>query len=270
MLTDQRLDQLCNDLQLCFLRFRPTKAYFMYTLKWSVLQYVVIRPAISIAGIICQALNVLCESGSYSVHFAAVYLDAIDFVSISVALYGLIVFYALTREELQGKRPLAKFLAIKAIVFFTFYQSFVFNTLQGHGVIKGTTYWTATNIADGLNALATCIEMVFFAAFMMWAYSWNEYATNDGSHTSIWRALWDRINYTDFAMEIFGSLKFFIDYARGKPNTRGQLRIADHEHGKVPATFGEAFGIEGYVSSKASPVGRDSFDESIGLRAYRR
>ena len=43
----------------------------------------------------------------------------------SVALYGLIVFYDLTKAELAGRRPLAKFLSIKLIVFFTFYQSFV-------------------------------------------------------------------------------------------------------------------------------------------------
>lgn len=43
----------------------------------------------------------------------------------SVALYGLILFYDLTKEELAGRRPLAKFLSIKLIVFFTFYQSFM-------------------------------------------------------------------------------------------------------------------------------------------------
>ena len=43
----------------------------------------------------------------------------------SIALYGLIIFYGLTKDELKDKRPLAKFLAIKLIVFFTFYQSFV-------------------------------------------------------------------------------------------------------------------------------------------------
>jgi hypothetical protein len=43
----------------------------------------------------------------------------------SVALYGLILFYGLTKEELAGRRPLAKFLSIKLIVMFTFYQSFV-------------------------------------------------------------------------------------------------------------------------------------------------
>ena len=37
------------------------------------------------------------------------------------------MFYGLTREELKGKRPLAKFLSesIKLIVMFIFYQSFV-------------------------------------------------------------------------------------------------------------------------------------------------
>jgi hypothetical protein len=43
----------------------------------------------------------------------------------SIALYGLLVFYGLTAEELRGRRPMAKFLAIKLIVMFTFYQSFV-------------------------------------------------------------------------------------------------------------------------------------------------
>jgi len=73
----------------------------------------------------------------------------------SVALYGLLLFYGLTKEELEGRRPLAKFLAIKLIVMFTFYQSFIvsyirlpyyiihasnrlqFSALEGR-VIKGT------------------------------------------------------------------------------------------------------------------------------------
>lgn len=47
----------------------------------------------------------------------------------SVALYGLFLFYGLTKEELEGRRPLAKFLSIKLIVMFTFYQSFIVSYL---------------------------------------------------------------------------------------------------------------------------------------------
>ena len=42
-----------------------------------------------------------------------------------IALYGLILFYGLTKDELKGRRPLAKFLSIKLIVMLTFYQSLV-------------------------------------------------------------------------------------------------------------------------------------------------
>lgn len=38
--------------------------------------------AVSIAGIICESLGVLCPADGYSFDHASVYLDAIDFVSI--------------------------------------------------------------------------------------------------------------------------------------------------------------------------------------------
>ena len=38
----------------------------------------------------------------------------------SVALYGLILFYSLTHNELEGRQPLAKFLCIKGTYTGTF------------------------------------------------------------------------------------------------------------------------------------------------------
>ncbi|CAL1702876.1 unnamed protein product [Somion occarium] len=241
-----RKDKQSLPFPFCFWRYRPTKAYFMYTLKWSVLQYVIIRPVLSIVGIICQRKGVLCESGAWSLHTAKAYITVIDGISITIALYGLIIFYGLTKDELKGRRPLAKFLAIKLIVMFTFYQSLIFGALEGR-VIKATTYWTETNISDGLNALAICIEMVFFSLFMMWAYSWNDYRVKGEARTSIWRPLWDSINYTDFAIEIYGSLKFFVDYFRGKPHAHGPRLTEIDNEGKTytKMNFGEAFGVEG-------------------------
>lgn len=204
---------------------------------------------------------------------------------------GLIVFYDLTKSELKGRRPLAKFLCIKLIVMVTWYQSFVFSLLQTHGVIKATEYWTGTNIADGLDALATSVEMVLFAIFMWWAYPVSEYLNKepnkDASYpkaeegtsvdltpmsddekarrakgkTSIWRPLWDSINFSDFAREIWSSLSFFFDYIRGKPET--------HSHGgnKEQASFASAFGLEDsrgrrLVKSRSKP----SDDQSgVGL-----
>jgi len=240
----QRKNKRQLPIPFCCWRYRPTKPYFMYTVKRAVMQYVILRPAVSIAGIICQAFGVLCEAGGFglnAIHFANIYLESIDFVSITVALYGLLLFYGLVHEELVGRRPLAKFLAIKLIVMATFYQSFIFSALEGR-VIKSTQFWTATNIADGLNALTICIEMVFFSIFMFWAYSPDEYKVAGAKKTSIWRPLWDSINFWDFVVEIWGSFHFFFDYIRGKPAAHsGGSHVEDDE--KPRMNFGQAFGV---------------------------
>ncbi|KAF9652543.1 DUF300-domain-containing protein [Thelephora ganbajun] len=282
-----RKEKTALPIPLCCMRYRPTKPHFMYTIKWSVLQYVIVRPAASIAGIVCEYYGVLCPSLAWSPYYAQVYISAIDFVSITVALYGLLVFYGLTKDELKGKRPLAKFLAIKLIVFFTFYQSFLFSMLQGR-VIHATQYWTEANIANGLKALATCIEasftfffcccddrrsltsqMVLFAAFMMWAYPWTEYVV-PGRKTSIWRPLWDSINYADFAMEIFGSLKYYFNALRGKPETR-----ATQNHPNLRMDFATAFGVYRPRAETSRQLGvggsrepDSSYDEAIRLAPY--
>ncbi|KAF9788384.1 DUF300-domain-containing protein [Thelephora terrestris] len=277
-----RKEKTALPIPLCCMRYRPTKPYFMFTIKWSVLQYVIVRPAASIAGAICQYYGVLCPTLSRSPYYAYLYLAIVDFISITVALYGLFVFYGLTKDELKDKRPLAKFLAIKLIVFLTFYQAFVFAMLEGH-VIHATQYWTEYNIADGLTALATCIEMVFFAALMMWAYPWTEYVEPGREKTSIWRPLWDSINYTDFAVEIFGSLKYFLDALRGKPETRAVqgLRMQQSRTGDGMAgpgrkmDFATAFGVYTPRAETDRQLGVDSgepyssYDEGIRLAPYR-
>ncbi|KAK0421926.1 DUF300-domain-containing protein [Armillaria borealis] len=270
-----RKDKNKLPMPFCYWRYRPTKPYFMYTVKWSVLQYVIIRPLCSIVGVVCEKYNVLCESEGFDFHYANAYLEIVDFISISVALYGLLVFYGLTKEELVGRRPLAKFLCIKLIVMLPWYQEFIFSWLEGRA-IHATKYWTAANIANGLNALAICIEMVFFSALMLWAYTPAEY-TQKPRVAGAWRAIWDSINYADFFHEIGLSLKFFVDYLTGKPWAHGPRQDK--------ADFAQAFGLNGArttpynnLSSFARETGageypltsnsRTSFDENVRLAPY--
>ncbi|KAI5121000.1 hypothetical protein M0805_000461 [Coniferiporia weirii] len=264
----ERKDKKKLPIPFCCWRYRPTKAYFLYTLKWSVMQYVIIRPLISVISIIAQAYNVLCENGGMNFHFVYVYVEIVDCISITVALYGLLMFYGLTKEELKGKRPLAKFLCIKLIVMFTFYQSFVFSWMEG-SVIKATPYWTATNIADGLTALTICIEMVLFAAGMMWAYPSTPYRSKEGK-TSIGRPLLDSINYSDFAREIMSSIRFFIDYLRGKPGTHTPKSREIGAGGKRTTNFAQTFGAQESSSSVQGMSSGSNFGGVGGtsMRAY--
>lgn len=225
-------------MPFCCWRYRPSKAYFLILTKWSVVQYCFVRPALSIAGIVLEYYGLLCND-SLSYQYGHVYLLAIDFVSISVALYGLIVLYGLIKDDLQGKRPLSKFVSIKLGIMFIFYQSFVFSILQDHGVIKGTQYWTATNVSDGLNALATTLEMVIIALFQMWAFPWSEYkeyhddaGNSEKKHKKRRRAytnpVWPILHAIwmgDLAVEGWHSIRFAFDRIRGKEYTRQDARF---------------------------------------------
>ena len=70
----------------CCLRYRPSKPYFMHTLKvslaicvfngrcmkliflqWAVLQYCLFRPLISLAGVITERYGVLCKQTSFMI-----------------------------------------------------------------------------------------------------------------------------------------------------------------------------------------------------------
>lgn len=221
-------------LPFCCWRYRPSKAYFLILLKWSVVQYCIVRPAISIAGIVTEYYEVYCPS-SWSYRYANVYLASIDFIAISIALYGLIVLYILVKDDLKGKKPLAKFATIKLGIFLIFYQGFIFSALATNGVLRATQYWTTTNIADGLNALCTTIEMVLIAAMQMWAFFWGEYYSerlfkptgkaNEKGKTSIFPSLLHAFNFSDIFLELWGEITFAVDRMRGKEYTKKDTRF---------------------------------------------
>ena len=78
-------------------------------------QFVVIRPVCSILMISLELIDVYPNWLSWT-------FTIILNVSVSLALYSLVVFYHVFDKELKPHSPLAKFLCIKGIVFFCFWQ----------------------------------------------------------------------------------------------------------------------------------------------------
>lgn len=86
-------------------------------------------------------------------------------------------------------------------------------------------------------------------------------------------------------MEIFGSVRFFFDYARGKPSTHGPgRRKSIVQDGKPKMNFGDAFGVSanyntlpissqthitGSAAAKADATRtRPSYEDDIRLAPY--
>lgn len=158
-------------------------------------------------------------------------------------------------------------------------QGFIFTILQNHNVIKGTTYWTATNVADGLQALCTCVEvrtailplaltrptrpfqMVIFSALMLWSFSSKDYrAMREGRpHTNSFMAFLHSQNYWDFIKDSYLAIKFFVRYALGRPDTHSAK--ADK-----PPDFDQAFGVDRYGRDYSSTYGQGASEYGQGVQ----
>lgn len=120
---------------------------------------------------------------------------------------------------------------------------------------------------------------------MWWAYSPNEYLVVGAKKTSIWRPLWDSVNYCklpdimwmhtasdgsvlgDFAIEIFGSMRYFFSAAQGKSTaTRAGNRIPVGDDGKAKMNFAEDFGVsQNYSTTLPSTLPPHMGDSTTGL-----
>ena len=154
----------------------------LHKCKVGVLQYVVIKNLLAVTIFILASLN-LYEEGAFRLDKGYVYIAAITNISQLWALYSLILFYIVTKEELSPWRPLGKFLCVKGVVFFTFFQSILINVaasltrnireLQGSDDSKDN--WTESEVAKGLQDYLICIEMFIFAIAFNFAFTHKDY-----------------------------------------------------------------------------------------------
>ncbi|XP_047334803.1 transmembrane protein 184B-like [Impatiens glandulifera] len=132
-------------------------------------QFVVIRPVCSILMIVLQRMGIYPSWVSWT-------FTIILNISVSLALYSLVIFYHVFDKELKPHSPLAKFLCIKGIVFFCFWQGIVLEILAAMGVIKSHHIWIEVEqIEEAYQNVLVCLEMVFFAIIQQYAYSVDPY-----------------------------------------------------------------------------------------------
>ncbi|KAG0005315.1 hypothetical protein BGZ79_005718, partial [Entomortierella chlamydospora] len=108
--------------------YDPQSKYFLNWMKYGVLQYVPINIIVTIVSVILEAKGLYCDT-SYSFSFGKVYMTIINFISVTVAMYCLVVFYMTIKNEIQEYKPFLKFLCVKLVIFFVFWQTCLLNLL---------------------------------------------------------------------------------------------------------------------------------------------
>ena len=80
--------------------------------------------------------NNLYHEGDYSLKSGYLWISAINNISVSLSLHSLVLFYMVTEDRLKPFKPFTKFLCIKSIIFFSYWQSCLFNLLQLIGLFN--------------------------------------------------------------------------------------------------------------------------------------
>eukprot|EP01038_Epipyxis_sp_PR26KG_P017202 gene17202-23701_t len=154
----------------------------LHKCKLGVLQYVVIKNVTAIIVFILVLCNQYQE-GQFRFDKGYLYVCLINNISQLWALYCLLLFYYATKEELQPWRPVGKFLCVKMVVFFTWWQAIIINIINSasNNIIVSNGSWTGNEIAKGLQDYFICIEMFFASIAFTLAFTYKDYVKKSRS-----------------------------------------------------------------------------------------
>jgi len=139
-----------------------------------ILQFVLLKPITTATAI---GLNIFgyYDDGSFTPKRGYLYLTIIDNLSIGFSLYYLVLFYVAVQEELEQFKPIPKFLAIKAVVFFTFWQGVLLAILSYFGLIGSIGSWKEDNTSTSLQDFIICVEMFIIAVAHHWIFPFKNF-----------------------------------------------------------------------------------------------
>lgn len=155
--------------------------------KFGVLQYCMIRPLATLLAIILE-FNDIYHEGDLSIRYGFVYVTMIVNSSVCYALYVLACFYAELHGKLKPYKPMAKFLCLKFVIFFIFWQSIAIAVMIHAGWITTIGDYSSQDAARAIQDFLICLEMVIASISMQVAFTYRPY-TED----SLRMALFERV-----------------------------------------------------------------------------
>ncbi|ORZ04919.1 organic solute transporter Ostalpha-domain-containing protein, partial [Absidia repens] len=177
--------------------------YTFLFVKRGILQFVYVKPLLAI---VTMALKVTgnYQDGEISWSSSYMYLTFFYNLSVCLSLWCLMVFFYATKQDLIGFRPLPKFLCVKAIIFFSFWQSVIIALLVSSGAIHGTEH-----ISVAIQDFLICIEMVPFAIAHSFAFSYEDYYDMNvhSARMPIFTAIKDSLGLKDVLMDTLDTFR---------------------------------------------------------------
>ncbi|GAM27698.1 hypothetical protein SAMD00019534_108740, partial [Acytostelium subglobosum LB1] len=217
-----------------FCKVKPNER-FLQICRMGMLQYVLIRPTITLVSAILARFHLYSE-GEFKVTDFYPYASLIINLSVTVALYIIVLFYQATIEELAPYKPLLKFTSIKIVVFFCFWQSVVISGMVTLGVIKGIDGWETGEVSAGLNNFLICFEMFGVSILHIYAFPYELYRVRAFSSAplihrvemgSVFKSVINSVSQRDMVKETVHAFKG-TKITDGKVNEYSGLKNSDY------------------------------------------
>lgn len=138
--------------------FALDRAFFLRCKRY-VLQYALIKPVGSAIACIGAPLEVYREADFNFATNLYPWLYCINNVSISYSLYYLVLFHIEVEKELSYCKPGLKFVTIKSIIFFAFWQSATIGILVGMGWLYTGEGEEREVVNSAIQGVLMCIEL---------------------------------------------------------------------------------------------------------------
>eukprot|EP00916_Digyalum_oweni_P004973 GHVL01008884.1.p1 GENE.GHVL01008884.1~~GHVL01008884.1.p1 ORF type:complete len:358 (+),score=27.69 GHVL01008884.1:439-1512(+) len=145
-----------------------------------VFQYVVVNVLLTVAAVITWSLGIYKQE-NYTWQSAHTYIVIIRSIAQAWAMYNLVLFYHVWSPCIAPLHPLMKFLCIKGLLFFTFWQMVALGLLRKAGLLMSlrllfpSNKWSQDEITIATQNFLICIEMLGFAFAHTVAYPHNEH-----------------------------------------------------------------------------------------------
>ncbi|XP_044754250.1 transmembrane protein 184B isoform X2 [Coccinella septempunctata] len=159
----------------CCLNGKTYTIGFLRFCKQATLQFCLIKPVMAFVIIILQSFGHY-RDGDWSPNGGYLYITIIYNISVSLALYGLFLFYYATRDLLIPFEPVLKFCTVKSVIFLSFWQGVGLAILEKAEVITPINDSTGTGtVSAGYQNFLICIEMFFAALALRSAFPYRIY-----------------------------------------------------------------------------------------------
>ena len=178
----------------CCLTGKTYTIGFLRFCKQATLQFCLVKPVMSIITLILEACGKY-RDGDWSPDGGYLYIIMIYNTSVSLALYGLLLFYQATKDMLSPYDPVSKFLTVKSVIFLSFWQGVILAVLEKMSLLPEfyaeghDKPGSSGTVSAGYQNFLICIEMFFGSLALRHAFPHHIYrecsSNTDGQARSV-------------------------------------------------------------------------------------